>query len=84
MLSEHMVRVCGSMADCTHCLRRDCSQRLGPGTHADPVMDRIIHNTIWSATGNYHVGKGIGAVQQVRIRWKSAAPTQAVSGRQLQ
>jgi hypothetical protein len=26
-------------------------QRRGPDVHADAIMDRIVHNTIWTETG---------------------------------
>jgi hypothetical protein len=30
-------------------------QRLGSGVHADAIMDRIVHNTIWVDTGNHNM-----------------------------
>lgn len=30
-------------------------QRLGSGVHADAIMDRIVHNTIWIETGSYNM-----------------------------
>ncbi|WP_421958059.1 ATP-binding protein [Propioniciclava tarda] len=32
--------------------KKDWHQRLGGGVHADAIMDRIVHNTIWIETGN--------------------------------
>lgn len=29
----------------------DWHQRLGSGVHADAIMDRIVHRTIWIETG---------------------------------
>ena len=57
MLLELMVRRYGetSTVFCTQYLQRDWDQRLGSAVHADAVMDRIIHNTIWVETGNYNM-----------------------------
>ena len=33
----------------------DWHQRLGGGVHADAIMDRIVHNTIWIDTGNHNM-----------------------------
>ncbi|WP_304481772.1 hypothetical protein [Cryobacterium sp. M23] len=35
--------------------QKDWHQRLGSGVHADAIMDRIIHNTIWVETGTYNM-----------------------------
>jgi hypothetical protein len=35
--------------------KKDWHQRLGSGVHADAIMDRIIHNTIWVDTGNHNM-----------------------------
>jgi hypothetical protein len=40
---------------CTQYSQKDWHQRLGSGVHADAIMDRIIHNTIWVETGNYNM-----------------------------
>ena len=37
---------------CTQYPKKDWHQRLGGGVHADAIMDRIVHNTIWIETGN--------------------------------
>ncbi len=37
---------------CTQYPKKDWHQRLGSGVHADAIMDRIVHNTIWIETGN--------------------------------
>jgi DNA replication protein DnaC len=37
---------------CTQYAKKDWHQRLGSGVHADAIMDRIVHNTIWIETGN--------------------------------
>ena len=34
--------------------QKDWHQRLGLGVHADAIMDRIIHNTVWVETGTYN------------------------------
>lgn len=54
MLLELMERRYGATS--TEChpqySKKDWHQRLGSGVHADTIMDRIIHNTIWIETGN--------------------------------
>lgn len=40
---------------CTQYAKKDWHQRLGSGVHADAIMDRIVHNTIWVETGNYNM-----------------------------
>lgn len=44
-----------SMVFCTQYSQRDWHQRLGSGVHADAIMDRIIHNTIWVEAGTYNM-----------------------------
>ncbi|WP_205750041.1 ATP-binding protein [Cryobacterium sp. SO1] len=36
---------------CTQYAKKDWHQRLGSGVHADAIMDRIVHRTIWIETG---------------------------------
>ena len=36
---------------CTQYAKKDWHQRLGSDVHADAIMDRIVHNTIWIETG---------------------------------
>ena len=36
---------------CTQYAKKDWHQRLGSGVHADAIMDRIVHRTIWVETG---------------------------------
>lgn len=57
MLLELMERRYGeaSTVFCTQYLQKDWHQRLGSGVHADAIMDRIIHNTVWVDTGNYNM-----------------------------
>lgn len=57
MLLELMERRYGetSTVFCTQYLQKDWHKRLGSGVHADAVMDRIIHNTIWVETGSYNM-----------------------------
>jgi hypothetical protein len=57
MLLELMERRYGetSTVFCTQYSQKDWPQRLGSGVHADAIMDRIIHNTIWVETGNYNM-----------------------------
>jgi len=37
---------------CTQYAKKDWHQRLGSDVHADAIMDRIVHNTIWIETGS--------------------------------
>jgi len=37
---------------CTQYAKKDWHQRLGSGVHADAIMDRIVHNTLWIETGS--------------------------------
>lgn len=41
----------GSTVFCTQYAKKDWHPRLGGGVHADAIMDRIVHNTIWITTG---------------------------------
>ena len=40
---------------CTQYATKDWHQRLGGGVHADAIMDRIVHNTIWIDTGTHNM-----------------------------
>lgn len=40
---------------CTQYPREDWHYRLGSGVHADAIMDRIVHNSIWIPTGSYNM-----------------------------
>lgn len=40
---------------CTQYAKKDWHQRLGSGVHADAIMDRIVHNTIWVDTGTHNM-----------------------------
>ena len=42
---------CTTTVFCTQYEKKDWHQRLGGEVHADAVMDRIAHNTIWADTG---------------------------------
>ena len=42
----------GSTVFCTQYAKKDWHHRLGGGVHADAIMDRIVHNTIWVDTGS--------------------------------
>ena len=42
----------GSTVFCTQYAKKEWHPRLGGGVHADAIMDRIVHNTIWIDTGN--------------------------------
>ncbi|MGO4384377.1 ATP-binding protein [Specibacter sp. RAF43] len=63
MLLELMERRYGSASTvfCTQYQQKDWHQRLGSGVHADAIMDRIIHNTIWIETGSDNIREKIGA-----------------------
>lgn len=45
----------GSTVFCTQYAKKDWHQRLGSGVHADAIMDRIVHNTIWIDTGTHNM-----------------------------
>jgi DNA replication protein DnaC len=47
---------------CTQYQQKDWHQRLGSGVHADAIMDRIVHNTIWIETGTYNMREHTNAV----------------------
>lgn len=36
---------------CTQFRKEDCHQRLGGGLHADAMLDRIVHKSVWFETG---------------------------------
>ncbi|MDV8001436.1 ATP-binding protein [Rhodococcus sp. IEGM 1408] len=57
MLLELLERRYGhtSTVFCTQYPQKDWHQRLGSGVHADAIMDRIVHNTIWIETGSYNM-----------------------------
>ncbi len=93
MLLELMERRYGetSTVFCTQYSQKDWHQRLGSGVHADAIMDRIIHNTIWVKTGNYNmrrthstrnrlaaVTEGVSGARP-RDRWRSLARTPALN-----
>ena len=40
---------------CTQYAQKDWHQRLGSGVHADAIMDRVVHHTIWVETGSYNM-----------------------------
>ncbi|MBD3752565.1 MAG: ATP-binding protein, partial [Micrococcales bacterium] len=40
---------------CTQYAKKDWHQRLGGGVHADAIMDRIVHNTLWIETGDVNM-----------------------------
>ncbi|OZG65399.1 ATP-binding protein [Bifidobacterium hapali] len=45
----------GSTLFATQYPQKDWHQRLGGGTHADAIMDRIVHNTTWIETGEWNM-----------------------------
>lgn len=40
---------------CTQYRKEDWHSRLGGGVHADAIMDRIVHNAVWVATGSMNM-----------------------------
>ena len=40
---------------CTQYAKKDWHARLGGGVHADAIMDRIVHNTLWIETGDVNM-----------------------------
>jgi DNA replication protein DnaC len=46
---------CTTTVFCTQYAKKDWHQRLGSGVHADTIMDRIVHNTIWVDTGTHNM-----------------------------
>ena len=46
---------CTTTVFCTQYTKKDWHQRLGSGVHADAIMDRIVHNTIWVDTGTHNM-----------------------------
>lgn len=57
MLLELLERRYGNTSTvfCTQYAQKDWHQRLGSGVHADAIMDRIVHNTIWIETGSLNM-----------------------------
>lgn len=45
----------GSTVFCTQYAKKDWHARLGGAVHADAIMDRIVHNTIWIDTGSQNM-----------------------------
>lgn len=45
----------GSTVFCTKYAKKDWQQRLCSGVHADAIMDRIAHNTLWIDTGTHNM-----------------------------
>ena len=46
---------CTTTVFCTQYAKKVWHQRLGSGVHADAIMDRIVHNTIWVDTGTHNM-----------------------------
>ena len=46
---------CTTTVFCTQYAKKEWHQRLGSGVHADAIMDRIVHNTIWVDTGSHNM-----------------------------
>ena len=47
--------VTGSTVFCTQFRKKDWHARLGGGVHADAIMDRIVHNSIWMEMGEVNM-----------------------------
>ncbi|WIK65512.1 ATP-binding protein [Globicatella sanguinis] len=45
----------GSTIFCTQFRKSDWHQRLGGGVHADAIMDRIVHNSVWLDAGQLNM-----------------------------
>ena len=66
---------------CTQYAKKDWHQRLGSGVHADAIMDRIVHNTIWIETGSTNMREhgaatmaaGADAGERDCLGWRSPA-----------
>ncbi|GAA4655899.1 hypothetical protein GCM10025779_18020 [Arthrobacter cryoconiti] len=50
---------------------------MGSGVHADAIIDRIIHDTIWIETGSYSMSEKIGPIQAELEPLAPVAPTPA-------
>ena len=57
MLLELLERRYGNTSTvfCTQYAQKDWHQRLGSGVHADAIMDRIVHNTLWIESGSFNM-----------------------------
>nr|WP_279324749.1 hypothetical protein [Bifidobacterium felsineum] len=64
--------------------QKDWHQRLGGGTHADAIMDRIVHNTTWIETGDWdmreHAPRQVTTDQPPRTRTAPAVPNHRITG----
>jgi DNA replication protein DnaC len=49
---------------CTQYKKQDWHSRLGGGAHADAIMDRIVHNTVWVETGKVNMREQTAASPQ--------------------
>jgi DNA replication protein DnaC len=50
---------------CTQYRKADWHARLGGGAHADAILDRIVHNTIWVETGTMNMREHLAALPHV-------------------
>ncbi|WP_158726683.1 ATP-binding protein [Tomitella fengzijianii] len=53
----------GSTVFCTQYAKKDWHARLGGGVHADAIMDRIVHGTIWIDTGSQNMREHAATAQ---------------------
>jgi DNA replication protein DnaC len=49
---------------CTQYRKQDWHARLGGGAHADAILDRIVHNTVWVETGTVNMRERLAAAPQ--------------------
>jgi DNA replication protein DnaC len=49
---------------CTQYRKADWHTRLGGGAHADAILDRIVHNTVWVETGTMNMREHLAATPQ--------------------
>ncbi|WP_182357226.1 ATP-binding protein [Tomitella gaofuii] len=53
----------GGAVFCTQYAKKDWHARLGGGVHADAIMDRIVHNTVWIDTGSQNMREHVASAQ---------------------
>jgi hypothetical protein len=74
MLLELLERRCDSVSTvfCTQYPNKDWHQRLGSGVHADAIMDRIVHRTIWIETGSTNMREhdAVTSDMELRFEWQ--------------
>ena len=61
----------------TQYTQKDWHQRLGPGIHANAIMDRIIHSRIWVETDTYDMREQAGLATAQRRPQRRASGLQS-------